>query len=110
MLTTADGKTLFSGPGLTDIASFKQLYIGKHFIVDNYLSSSEHVRRWFGRKTISYSRTISEYMNAFSHGGLRIVDVEEPMPLEGAKDANPCLYSLLVRIPNFIFITAEKIQ
>lgn len=107
-IETGEGGTFLSGPGLTDLAAREGTWRGKYFVMDHYLNRSEHEREWFGKRTVSYSRTISEYVNAFSSGGLRLIRVEEPAPLAEGRQEKPDLYDLLTRIPNFIFLIARK--
>lgn len=108
VVETDNGDTLVTGSGLTSISQLDCHYTGKHFIMDEYLNHCEHVREWYGEKTVSYSRTVAEYCNTIVQCGLQIVKVEEPMPIEDGQAENPDLYALLVRIPNFIFFTAGK--
>lgn len=103
-----DGSTAFTGPGLTGLVQADIRYQGKYFVTEDYLNCFEHVREWYGEKTVSYSRTVSAYCDALIGCGLKLIKIEEPKPLQAGEEENPDLYSLLLRIPNFIFFTARK--
>ena len=103
-----DGTFCATGPGLTDISNYKGSYAGEYFMISDYLNTSKHCRKWYKEKIVSYSRTISEYVNAVIDCGFTLDHICEPKPLAHGKAENPYLFDLLSRIPNFIFILAEK--
>lgn len=107
-VTTEDGQEFTTGYGLTDLESIKSSYTADYFLMNNYLKKSEHVREWYGSKTTSYARMLQDYFNAVIQAGFALIAVSEPMPIPSAQKENSCLYDLLKRIPNFIFIYCEK--
>lgn len=103
-----DEKCFYTGQGLTDLYYYQGDFEGKYFIMDDYFDSSSHIRSWFGKETVSYTRTLQEYINSIIKCGFAISELREPTPQkEGAKE-NPSLYKLLMRIPNFLIIKAIK--
>ncbi|MBE5742667.1 MAG: class I SAM-dependent methyltransferase [Clostridiales bacterium] len=107
-VVSADGQTFRSGQGLTDLANLNTSYEADYFAIDDYLNSIEHTRIWYGKKTTSYSRTVEDYVNTIIDCGFIIKKIREPKPINEGATENPCLFQLLSRIPNFIFILAEK--
>ncbi len=107
-VTTQSGERIVTGHGLSDLEKRKEPYTGEYFVMNDYLSKSEHTREWYGLKTTSYARTLQEYINAVIRAGFVIESLSEPKPLPSGQAENPSLYNLLTKIPNFIFIYARK--
>ena len=105
---TEDGQVFRTGQGLTDLSNKKIAYTADYFAIDDYLNSNEHIRVWYGKKTVSHSRTIEDYVNTIIDCGFAIKKISEPKPIIEGEKENPYLFNLLNRIPNFIFILAEK--
>ena len=107
-ILTEDGRSFTTGHGLTELEKNEKNYTGDFFLVDGYLNESEHTREWYGCSTTSYARTLQDYINAIIEVGFVLKHVSEPAPIPAGQAENPALYALLARIPNFIFISAEK--
>lgn len=108
LIECADGSSFFTGPGLTELASCGKEYRGKYFAMDGYFSGASHVRSWFGENTVSFARTLQDYLNGIIQSGFSLREIREPVPLKDGENQNPHLYALLTRIPNFIFLKATK--
>ncbi len=106
----ADGTYTTSGPGLTDLSHADYDFTGEYFINDRYYDGVGHTRNWYGNRTASYARTLEVYLGAVLSSGFSLLALREPRPRPEAQKEKPQLYDLLQRIPNFIFLLAEKTE
>ena len=105
-LVTSEGNVIFSGLGLSHLESWRGLQ-GIVFKLDNYFQRAIISREWApGVVTISFKRTLQDYIEAMHNAGFVIKRILEPMPMEEGISQSPCLSMLLQRVPNFMIIEA----
>ena len=76
--------------------------------MDDYFSKTSYSRSWFQNSTITYTRTIEDYVMTVISSDFDLLGIFEPKPIVQAYDEQPHLYDLLQRIPHFLVIHAKK--
>jgi ubiquinone biosynthesis O-methyltransferase len=78
-------------------------------VVENYFSPKEWEKQIIGISTpiIFRHRTLQEYVKVFTQNGLRIVDMNEPLPTNEQIEKSPRIKQLL-KIPMFLFMEVKK--
>lgn len=103
-------KIISSGPGISHLESIGELK-GIVHKMDNYFQRGQFPREWEpGIITISFRRTLEDYVKAMCNAGLTITGILEPLPAEDGKNSSPYIARLLERIPHFIMfeLTARQ--
>jgi len=95
-------KIISSGPGISHLESVGELK-GIVHKMDNYFQRIQFPREWEpGIITISFRRTLEDYVKVMYDSGLAIIRILEPLPTEDGKNRSPYIARLLERIPHFI--------
>ena len=80
---------------------------------ENYFATHSFEEKWQrGDKQISmqfWHRPLSAMTNAINKAGFSIERIDEPMPLDQAREEYPEAYQVLTTAPRFIFFSAQKI-
>lgn len=97
-----------SGFGLTKLLDYDGKFGFENFTMDNYFDCKGQTRTWGNEKTVSHRRTLSQYFQAISSSGFKIINIFEPTPIKEGETENQSLYNLSMRIPNFIIFEGEK--
>ncbi len=85
---------------------------GRYFVFDNYFDEKEYLIQWktragtpFPKQFSFFHRSISTYVKALTSSGFRLLDLEEPRPV----DDDP-FFERERRIPFFLVLKAEKLE
>lgn len=79
---------------------------------DNYFETYAFEEQWErgGRRVLMrfWHRPLSAMIHAIQHAGFSIESIEEPMPLDRAREEFPEAYQSLTTAPRFLFFSARK--
>jgi SAM-dependent methyltransferase len=80
----------------------KSGYFDKYFVEDTWgVEQRSYKVRYF-------TRSLTDILKPFLRSGLRLINVEEPLPNERCRELSPRTYERLMNRPGFLFLTLEK--
>ena len=106
LLTLTDSSTIFSGPGLTHLESYRN-FKGNYLKMDNYFNKTPFTKIWGKSSAVSFPRTLHDYSLALCNAGFVITKILEPLPTAQGEHEWPDMANLLKRIPHFIIFGAQ---
>ncbi len=109
-ITVKPNKMISSGPGISHLEPIGELQ-GIVHKMDNYFQRGQSLREWKpGIATVSFRRTLEDYVKAMCEAGFTITCILEPLPTEEGKSRSPYIARLLERIPHFIVFELTLMQ